>query len=225
VKTKPFARMGAIVFGVLSGAASAATVVGTYSFEDADLADQAVLTSGQVWDSTTGAYTATPAALTDGNAATYASTYPSAGYSNVTMNLGFGKTQITNGPGADIALFFLSQQSTNDVNVTIGSESNASRLLFSNVYNSVGTQQVAFGVAPTAVYFSVIEINLDDYGFDPNAVMNDVLSVNLVENDPTIAVSLSMAGAINNTVVPVPAAVWLFGSGLVGLAGIARKRA
>ena len=29
---------------------------------------------------------------------------------------------------------------------------------------------------------------------------------------------------INSTVVPVPAAVWLFGSGLLGLVGVARRR-
>jgi len=37
------------------------------------------------------------------------------------------------------------------------------------------------------------------------------------------ATSYSMS--INTTVVPVPAAVWLFGSGLIGLAGIARRKA
>ena len=30
---------------------------------------------------------------------------------------------------------------------------------------------------------------------------------------------------INTSVVPVPAAVWLFGSGLIGLVGVARRRA
>lgn len=33
------------------------------------------------------------------------------------------------------------------------------------------------------------------------------------------------SGNIANTVVPVPAAVWLFGSGLIGLIGIARRKA
>lgn len=32
-------------------------------------------------------------------------------------------------------------------------------------------------------------------------------------------------GALNVTTVPVPAAVWLFGSGLIGLAGVARRKA
>lgn len=35
----------------------------------------------------------------------------------------------------------------------------------------------------------------------------------------------SLLGTVNVTAVPVPAAVWLFGSGLVGLVGFMRKRA
>jgi hypothetical protein len=35
---------------------------------------------------------------------------------------------------------------------------------------------------------------------------------------------LHLEGTISATVIPVPAAVWLFGSGLVGLVGVARRR-
>lgn len=43
--------------------------------------------------------------------------------------------------------------------------------------------------------------------------------------DPGAGMSLSSGGAFYYTaVVPVPAAVWLFGSGLLGLVGIARRR-
>jgi len=62
----------------------------------------------------------------------------------------------------------------------------------------------------------------------------------LIQNSLVLVLSgadgLSMSDFINvsfqygtsfdepNVVVPVPAAVWLFGSGLLGLVGIARKR-
>jgi ABC-type uncharacterized transport system permease subunit len=36
--------------------------------------------------------------------------------------------------------------------------------------------------------------------------------------------SLSTDGMLSYSAVPVPAAVWLFGSGLVGLIGVARRR-
>ncbi len=49
-----------------------------------------------------------------------------------------------------------------------------------------------------------------------------------MENGPfpgfNAAFDLSATGLITTSPVPVPAAVWLFGSGLVGLAGIARRR-
>ena len=41
-------------------------------------------------------------------------------------------------------------------------------------------------------------------------------------NFPGVAYQLHLEGVVS--AVPVPAAVWLFGSGLVGLAGIARRR-
>jgi len=225
VKNKLFVGIGAIALGVLSGTASAITV-GTYIFANTDLADQAVLSNGQVWDSTTTSYTTTPAALTDTDATTYASTYPQTGYDNVTIDLGFSQTQIKNGVGADIALFFLSEQSTNTVSVTIGgvSSTNPNPLSFGNVYDTDGNLQVALGLGPPSVYFSVVEIDLADYGFVDGAVMNDPLSLNLIQNDSNIAVSLSMAGSLNSMVVPVPAAVWLFGSGLLGLVGVARRK-
>lgn len=222
MKIKLFAHIGAVALVALSGAASAVTV-GTYSFTNADLANQAALTSGQVWDSVAGVYTTSPAALTDADATSYASTYPSAGYDNVTIDLGFGQA-ITNGTGADIALFFLSEQSTNAVNVTIGGNSNPNPLSFGNVYDGAGNLQVAVGLTSTPVYFSVIELDLGDYGFALGDTMSGLLSVNLVQNDPAIAVSLSMVGSLNSTVVPVPAAVWLFGSGLLGLVGVVRRR-
>ena len=36
--------------------------------------------------------------------------------------------------------------------------------------------------------------------------------------------NISVSGAVPPAVIPVPAAVWLFGSGLVGLMGVARRR-
>ena len=39
-----------------------------------------------------------------------------------------------------------------------------------------------------------------------------------------LTVDYSQANAQANTVVPVPAAVWLFGSGLLGLVGVARRK-
>lgn len=39
-----------------------------------------------------------------------------------------------------------------------------------------------------------------------------------------VAYTVHLEGAVASAAVPVPAAVWLFGSGLLGLAGVARRR-
>lgn len=46
---------------------------------------------------------------------------------------------------------------------------------------------------------------------------------NLFETDPAIPTGTTFNGGFYYTPVPVPAAVWLFGSGLVGLIGLRRK--
>ncbi len=46
----------------------------------------------------------------------------------------------------------------------------------------------------------------------------------LAQTPEFIGASVDLTDLTSPTVVPVPAAVWLFGSGLVGLAGIARRK-
>jgi hypothetical protein len=40
----------------------------------------------------------------------------------------------------------------------------------------------------------------------------------------TVAYTVHLEGTVSSTAVPIPAAAWLFGSGLLGLAGVARRR-
>lgn len=44
------------------------------------------------------------------------------------------------------------------------------------------------------------------------------------QNGPAVGTVLNFSGTGSAAVVPVPAAAWLFGSGLLGLAGMARRR-
>jgi hypothetical protein len=43
-------------------------------------------------------------------------------------------------------------------------------------------------------------------------------------NFGNVAYTLELTGTITPSAVPVPAAVWLFGSGLLGLVGVARRK-
>ena len=66
-------------------------------------------------------------------------------------------------------------------------------------------------VASMASYLSLVNFRMvfsnDAFGITPLGILGDVTSINVT----------------NLSAVPVPAAVWLFGSGLVGLIGIARQ--
>ena len=77
-------------------------------------------------------------------------------------------------------------------------------------------------------------INVWDIGTDINGMTTytstDVTATNPVGPDGILGLSMidgAFAGFnanFNLTAVPVPAAVWLFGSGLLGLVGVARRR-
>ena len=58
-----------------------------------------------------------------------------------------------------------------------------------------------------------------------NTWMGDTSLVNNGANSITIGFADGSFLAIDVRVVPVPAAVWLFGSGLIGLIGVARRKA
>jgi hypothetical protein len=218
----------------MTAGAQAAVVVGDYSFAESALVDQVSGFSGG------GMYTgsgyvdpvASPANITDTDSVmapiTFLSTAPYTGYDSVSLDLNFSKTFVQNGPGADLALFFLFDQSSNQVDVTINGTSNP--LSFSEVFGG-GTQQVANGVVWNGetlnnVLLLVAELDLGSYGIADGGVMSSPLSVamNQLNTDARGVVALSMVGALNTTPIPIPAAVWMFGSGLIGLVGIARRR-
>ncbi|MDH5472859.1 MAG: VPLPA-CTERM sorting domain-containing protein [Gammaproteobacteria bacterium] len=61
----------------------------------------------------------------------------------------------------------------------------------------------------------------DQNPLDP---VDTCIGVTLDANNPDCNLLTSTWVGTNTTVVPVPAALWLFGSGLIGLAGIARRK-
>jgi uncharacterized membrane protein YdfJ with MMPL/SSD domain len=75
--------------------------------------------------------------------------------------------------------------------------------------------------------FSAVEglgnVNLAQvFGFAPTAAA--YVRVQILSNHGSTFVTGISEAAFEVTAVPVPAAAWLFGSGLLGLAGIARKK-
>jgi len=224
---------GVCLLGLLSNGVQAAVTVGTYSFEESELVDRVLSFRGDgMYDGSSYVNPVlSPGNITDTDPIsaplTYLQTANYEGYRDVSMGLEFSQSRVINGSGADIALFFLSDQSNNEVNVTIGAQ--LKPLSFFDVFDGNGVQQVANGLLSDGQTYNnvrllVAEVELDDYGFSANQILTDPLSINMIQKDSLISVSMSMVGAVNATVIPVPAAVWLFGSGLMGLTALARRK-
>lgn len=234
MKSKAILTAGAGFLGVLlCSGVQATVVVGSYSFEENELVDRVLSFRGSgMYDGSNYVNpVSSPENITDTGPITaplsYLQTANFDGYRNVSMGLEFSRSRVVNGRGADIALFFLSDQTTNAANVTIGAQ--LKPLSFFNVFDDNGVQQGANGVTSDGVIYNnvrlmVAEVELDDFGFSADQILTDPFSVELIQLDSEISVSLSMVGAVNATVIPVPAAVWLFGSGLMGLVALARRR-
>ena len=71
-------------------------------------------------------------------------------------------------------------------------------------------------------------VDIDAFGFGPT----DLFRFVRLTDDPnegnidgeTVGADIDAVAAISTTVIPIPAAVWLFGSGLIGLIGLARRQ-
>ncbi|OPY85041.1 MAG: hypothetical protein A4E72_02052 [Syntrophus sp. PtaU1.Bin208] len=186
---------------VLSGTASASISVGGYTFDDNAFVDTLISSSGSF--NTSGGSLSD--VLTDKDEATYAFSWSSGAY----VNLGFTDNLLVNGSGADLVLFETGVPDS--FSVTINS--------ITNNYLTSYTGYSAGGYDLNAV-----AINLEDFGVASNAGLSSILIGMDIVGSGTVP-SLSLAGALNSSssAVPIPAAVWLFGSGLVGLLGLRRK--
>ncbi len=68
-----------------------------------------------------------------------------------------------------------------------------------------------------------LAVDFADFGVTDGGSV-DMIRVMIGDGYTTDSAALSFVGAYNVAAVPVPAAVWLFGSGLLGLVGVVRRK-
>lgn len=124
------------------------------------------------------------------------------------VQLGFSHP-IVNGPGSDLALFELGTPDTFKLSLTLGGTT--IQYLSSDTGFSAGGYNL-----------NVATINLDDFGLPVGATVGQIVVGLDVQSIYGYRPSLSLAGALDP--VPVPGAVGLLGSGLLGLVGMGRRR-
>ena len=125
------------------------------------------------------------------------------------LTLTFAPGQLIDGAGADLVLF------------EVGNPAEAfSSLTVDGV--------IVSSLTPTWTGELITGLEADGEGKNLNALAIDIGALGLTSAS-TLVLGLSSPGADfalagSLSAVPVPAAVWMFGSGLIGLVGIARRR-
>lgn len=211
--TRLFLKTLALLGGFAVGTANAVSI-GGFTFADNAFADLAVPGAG-VFGTSGGSVSSV---LADTDVGTYAYSDQTAEAPDVpgqSVTLSFNDNDLFNGSGDDLVLFELgnaSQGFNDSIDVTINSIKNT--YTFSYTGDTVGIWDIAAAA-----------INLDDFGVNGTTNISSIL-IGMAVVHPTAGTvpSLSLVGALNTTPVPVPAAVWLFGSGLIGMVGLARRK-
>jgi hypothetical protein len=95
--------------------------------------------------------------------------------------------------------------------------------LFSEFTEPGGTNEIILGGAPLTTDWQTFVINTT-LGADVSGGVSLLFKADCGAN-PTCRLTANIDNvSIDTAVVPVPAAVWLFGSGLIGLVGVARRK-
>jgi hypothetical protein len=193
-----------VLFAALSFAFTAVTHAAPISVGSILLDSDNFATSASLSSSTTG----TSANITDNLLSTYVRGSDTS--SSVTLSF---NSNISNGNGADLALFFIDVA---NFSLSIGSQTvNYSSTQLYDPNNK------AFGVNIGGNVFSLTaaQIDLNDFGFTSADILGDI-TVNLGSRQ-TI---LSLASGINVSPVPLPGAFFLFLSGLAGFGLLSRRK-
>ncbi|MCW9012419.1 MAG: VPLPA-CTERM sorting domain-containing protein [Gammaproteobacteria bacterium] len=157
--------------------------------------------------------------------------YADAVVTSTDINGGLGAaSSIAEGYISDNLDFAFATGSNSLTNATINVGSGGANFQFSFILdNYMELSGDGYGTA-----WSSLSLSIDNNSI--GSLLNETISANSSSSSGTFStsnisltegthyLSISMDNGINITPVPVPAAVWLFGSGLIGLASIARRR-
>jgi len=161
--------------------------------------------------------------LGDSDQATYLFGSNSGGsVTNAELTMSFADT-VFNQAGNDLAFYFVGDGVTANKNNSMQICFGASCSLGATVYNATLITGLGVDIGGTNVEWSVASFDLSDFGFAADAALGD-FTIDIIAGGYN---RLSDVSSLNASVsaVPVPAAVWLFASGLLTMLGVARRKA
>lgn len=202
---------------LLASASVQAAVIGGISGINA-IADTVSAANGNFlnWQSVTAADTVDLATLGNDLTDAEVSTYVFSIEPVASIDMAFTATPVYNGAGNDLVLFFVGNGFSFDFDADAGG---------SGAAINYGVTDTGFGV--TDIFgdtwsLSAAQIDLADFGFDSGQQLGDF---RVTLGDDLGRPALALVGGFNTQplVVPVPAALWLFVSGLAALGLFTRR--
>lgn len=160
--------------------------------------------------------------LSDGNQATYFFGSNTGGTTTTAeLTLSF-EAPVYNQAGSDIAFYFVGDgvaTKTNSMKICFG----ANCTLGGTTYDAAINTEYAINIGGTEVEWSVVTFDLSTFGFADDATLG-LLTIDLIAGDYNRLSSIESLNTTSISAVPVPAAVWLFMTGLGALGFISRRR-
>jgi hypothetical protein len=218
--------IGLVAYIGLSATSANAIALGSYTFNDAQFGDSLVESDGGTfsasnWLNTTNANPGNPDYLTGANFET--------GIANInlgpTYTIGYN-TPIANGAGADFGIV-VARFSTDDISLEVSIDGitflpGITVLAGTAIYSGEGRTYYYGGGGPYGASLFVHEIDLSVFGLG----LGDTISAVRIGVGPNSnQLDLIRVAGFGETAVPEPAAIGLFGLGLLGLAGMRRRKA
>ncbi|GMQ88171.1 MAG: hypothetical protein BMS9Abin08_1398 [Gammaproteobacteria bacterium] len=200
--TSKLARFLALPVFLVAGSAQAAIIGGFNVDKYANTLDAITPSSAALDLVLTGG--TLPGVITDQSVDTFLNLPGGATDPSVVLTLGFLAGDLVNGVGDDLVLFEIGTPDAFSLTI------NGTTL---SVAMTLDTGDKITGGAQ----LNAIAIDLNDFGVAADAAISSI-DVGLARG----GASFALAGTL--VAVPVPAAVWLFGSGLLGLVGVARRK-
>ena len=147
------------------------------------------------------------------------------------VTLGFENTSLSNQDGNDLALFFLTANNNVSLDINGINNSYSSSQLFVNPadpFVDIGEKYLVTDVLlpnGSLGFFdlSVVFVDLNDFGIGLNQSL-DSISVNIGNSASYMTIAAGLHAPVTVTAIPVPAAIYLFLSGITGLGLISRRK-
>ncbi len=166
------------------------------------------------------------ASLSDADMATYFFGSDTDGQSNASLTLEFAST-VSNTAGDDFAFYFMGgSDEINNINVCFTSNCTPDTR---NTLTAAFSTEYHVTLNGTNYALSAVSIDLSDYNFAENEVLGE-FTIDLIAGGHNRLAGIEALASYNIqspstvTPVPVPAALWLFLSGL-GLLGLIKRKA